>query len=394
MKRALLSSFGRTAAVLMALMLMPVTTRADVEINETNFPGENFRAYLLKQDYGQDGIITDEEIGKIESIDVFNKRISSLEGINFFTALEHLDCSFTQLTALDVSGCTALKTLNCQHSQLNSLDVSGCRSLQVLKCHENRLTKLNLSGCTSLKTLDCQDNQLASIDVSESTALSSLRCFDNQLTSLDVSGFTALHSLECSSNQLTTMNVSGCTALSRLWCNNNQLSTLDVSGCTALKLLECYYNQLNALDVSGCTALLEMFCQFNQMTVLNVTGCTQLERLECFLNQLRGESMDAFIASLPEVKTARLIVYIENFEDSNVCTKDNVADARAKGWRVYYWSDNDSHEYDGMDPESVADVEADGNTDTPVYDLGGRKLQGKPAQKGIYVKDGRKILYK
>ena len=29
-----------------------------------------------------------------------------------------------------------------------------------------------------------------------------------------------------------------------------------------------------------------------------------------------------------------------------------------------------------------------------LYDLQGRRLQGKPTQKGIYVKDGKKILYK
>ena len=32
----------------------------DVEINETNFPDENFRNYLLKQSYTKDGVIKEK----------------------------------------------------------------------------------------------------------------------------------------------------------------------------------------------------------------------------------------------------------------------------------------------------------------------------------------------
>ena len=84
--------------------------------------------------------------------------------------------------------------------------------------------------------------------------------------------------------------------------------------------------------------------------------------------------------------------------DGNLCTKEQVAQAKAKNWSVQYAilenDDVNFADYEGADAEDVASLKADGNTDTPVYDLGGRKLQGKPAQKGIYVKDGKKILYK
>ena len=45
---------------------------ADIEISEENFPDENFRAYLLVQSYGADGIITDAEIKNVTSINVSN----------------------------------------------------------------------------------------------------------------------------------------------------------------------------------------------------------------------------------------------------------------------------------------------------------------------------------
>jgi hypothetical protein len=36
----------------------------------------------------------------------------------------------------------------------------------------------------------------------------------------------------------------------------------------------------------------------------------------------------------------------------------------------------------------------DDNRNTPYYDLQGRKFNGKPASKGIYINQGRKIVIK
>ena len=47
--------------LLMAL-LSSMFSWADVEINETNFPDEKFRNWVLSQSYGADGMLTDDEI--------------------------------------------------------------------------------------------------------------------------------------------------------------------------------------------------------------------------------------------------------------------------------------------------------------------------------------------
>ena len=100
-------------------MIFPLTASADVEINETNFPDENFREYL--QRYGVNGIITDEEIKGITYIDVGGRSISNLQGIEHFTALTELNCTSNQLTSLDVSGCTALTELECYKNHLKGI---------------------------------------------------------------------------------------------------------------------------------------------------------------------------------------------------------------------------------------------------------------------------------
>ena len=48
--------------LLLLLSLLAIGAKADVEINSENFPDDIFRNYLLDQEYGKDGIITDSEI--------------------------------------------------------------------------------------------------------------------------------------------------------------------------------------------------------------------------------------------------------------------------------------------------------------------------------------------
>ena len=260
----------------------------NIIIDATNFPDDNFRKYLSEQDYGKDGIITEEELKTIRYISVnsYPGGIVSLQGIEFFTALEKLDCNNNQITSLDLSKNTALTELTCIINQLASLNVSNNTALKVLDCLDNQLTSLDVSNNTALKVLDCSDNQLTSLDVSKNTALKDLGCSNNQLVSLDISKNTALTRLSCGSNQLASLNLSKNTALENLWCTYNQLTLLDLSKNTALIWLDCYDNKLSTLDISKCTALTWLCCQTNQLTSLDVSNNTALTNLNCNRNQI------------------------------------------------------------------------------------------------------------
>ena len=189
-------------ALLAAAVLAPVAAMASepqsVEINETNFPDATFRKYV--KDFDKDGnhVLSPQEIAEVTEINVYNKSISDLTGIKYFTELETLMCYSNRLTSLDVSGCTELKGLICYNNQLAELDVSENAALVELNCLNNDLTSLDVSDCTALTYLDCSDNRLTSLDVSKNTALGSLYCSGNRLTSLDVSQNTKLRVLDCS----------------------------------------------------------------------------------------------------------------------------------------------------------------------------------------------------
>ena len=108
-------------------------------INATNFPDANFRNWVLKQSYGSDGVLTEDEIAGVTTIRVSYKSIQSLTGIEYFTALTMLHCHQNQLKALDVSKNTNLTALHCYHNQLKALDVSENTALTVLKCYQNQI---------------------------------------------------------------------------------------------------------------------------------------------------------------------------------------------------------------------------------------------------------------
>ena len=235
---------------------------AGVAIDNTNFPDANFRTFVKNFDTNKDDSLSDTEIAAVEEIDCYNKGISNLKGIEYFTALRSLNCGYNQLTALDVSKNTTLTKLDCKNNQLTVLDVSKNTALTYLRCNRNQLTSLDVSKNTALTKLYCSTNQLTSLDVSKNTALTKLDCYNNQLTSLDVSKNTALTGLNCGYNQLTALDVSKNTALTGLGCAGNQLTALDVSKNTALTELDCDKNQLTSLDVSN-TDMDELDCDDN-----------------------------------------------------------------------------------------------------------------------------------
>jgi len=99
--------------------------------------------------------IYQSDLEQIKDLGVRCLRIKSLQGIEYFTNLEVLDCSFNQLTNLDVSKNVNLAKLYCSNSQLTSLDISKNVNLTTLYCSENQLTSLDLSKNVKLIALYC-----------------------------------------------------------------------------------------------------------------------------------------------------------------------------------------------------------------------------------------------
>ena len=66
-----------------------------IEINGTNFPDNVFRNYVSDNfNEDSDGWLDGDETGAVTSIYVSNMEITSLKGVELFTRLESLYCSY------------------------------------------------------------------------------------------------------------------------------------------------------------------------------------------------------------------------------------------------------------------------------------------------------------
>lgn len=122
-----------------------------VEVSPENFPDEIFRNYVSENfDTDGDGCLNQYEIGGIININVGGKGISSLQGIEFFTALQDLVFGPGSIETLDIS----------QNTELVYISGNG-----------NKLTTLDVSKNTKLKKLVLQSNPIQSLDVSNNPLL-------------------------------------------------------------------------------------------------------------------------------------------------------------------------------------------------------------------------------
>ena len=185
------------AAAVLAAGSVPVTAFAaddGVAINEEHFPDEVFRVYVSENcDTDKDNVLSDEEISKVTfiqvnvAIDATENLITSLKGVEYFTALTQLYIAGNPIKELDISKNTALTDLDCEFCELSSLDVSKNTALTSLECYHNNIAKLDLSNNKSLKSLVCHDNQLEELDISNNEDLSEVQCYGNKLTELNIS---------------------------------------------------------------------------------------------------------------------------------------------------------------------------------------------------------------
>lgn len=227
----------------------------EIQINETNFPDENFRSYVKDEVAKGGDVLTQEMIEHTNAIFVSDRLIKNLDGILYFKNLENLFCSNNYLTELDVSGLTHLKNLSCYDNYLEVLDLTENSELENLSCWNNRITSIHLKENSSLKKITCNLNQLETLDLDEAVNLEKIYCSENRLTRLNVNELKKLTQLYCSNNQLSSLDVKNNENLTELDCSSNQLNELDLSGATYLRLLACYNNCLAKLNIEKNTYL-------------------------------------------------------------------------------------------------------------------------------------------
>ena len=241
-------------------------------INEDNFPDPNFRDYIKTYKASGRDVLTVEQQKNVTTIEINNKGVSDLKGIEAFPNLTELDCGNNSIQKLDLRQNPMLRKLICNTNQLTQLDLSKNPDIYYLNCSDNQLEQLDVSHLKDLVLLNCSNNDLAQLDVKNSIFLVTLNCSANQLTELDadVTHKSRLVSVECQNNQLTSLILGQNKLLEKLNCAHNQLTQLNLDNMSALEELNCFDNQLTVLDVSSSQNLTKLWLGDNHLTSLNL----------------------------------------------------------------------------------------------------------------------------
>ena len=257
-------------------------------VNQDYFPDMNFRIEV--RNMFPKGYITASDVASTKKITLYNKGISNMEGLQYFTELTELYCHNNKIATLPISALTKLETLNCGYNKITSLTITGRSALKKLyvndnpitslNCNNNSLTDLSVMSCSSLTTINCSNNKLTSVNFSWCSALKSLYCQGNQFTTNGLGTLpSSLETLNCSYNKLTSLSLTGRSAfksleiannsdLTKLECQNNSLTTLNVNNCTSMQELNCEFNSLTSLSLYNCTSLKNLYCSANQLTTM------------------------------------------------------------------------------------------------------------------------------
>lgn len=279
----------KTATPVLILIVFLINMTRLVYAQVTLIPDPKFEQELIN--LGLDvapvnGSVPRGNISGVTSLDVANRNITDLTGIQDFVSLQSLACNNNNLAKLELTKNTALISLLCDRNQLIVLDVSKNTVLTNLSCTNNRLTSLDVTKNILLRSFYCDDNQLQVLDVSKNTALITLGCSTNLLTSLDVSKNTVITALGCDRNKLTSLDISKIVRLASFTCSDNLLTTIDVTKNSSLYFFSCFNNLLSSLDVTKNDSLRTLDCAGNQFTNLDLINNNQLVYLRCQDNRL------------------------------------------------------------------------------------------------------------
>ena len=138
----------------------------------TYVPDDNFETALIdlgldNADDGLDNLVLTSNIDRVDFLDVNDRGIHDLTGIEGFSSLSFLRCYDNELTYLDVSKNLVLARLYCYRNSLLGLDLSQNTSLVIVLCQGNDLTILNVNNGNNsmIQKIDSRFNDLQFIQV-------------------------------------------------------------------------------------------------------------------------------------------------------------------------------------------------------------------------------------
>ena len=184
-------------------------------------------------------VISPSELSKIKEINLGERRISNITGLEKFTSLEKIDlCNNSIQNIAPLTSLANLKEINLNHNKVSSLaNISNLTALEHLSLYNNKVRDFSpLLGMTSLLYLDLGYNN------SDKKTLTGIEAI-NSLTGLKYLDFSY------NFNKTIVDNVSNLVNLEILNLQNNNIDSID-SLSSLVKMKEIYLHNNYIVDIS------------------------------------------------------------------------------------------------------------------------------------------------
>ncbi|MBP9849293.1 MAG: T9SS type A sorting domain-containing protein [Flavobacterium sp.] len=253
-----------------------------INANSSNYVAKNLSDAFFKIDANDDGEIQYSEALQVSYLQLYNTNISSVIGIEYFTNLINLQCSYNNINDVDLLSLVNIQTINLSYNNLNQINTNTLINLTSLSCSNNNITSVDLTNNSNLLNIDFDSNNLQTLDISNLNQLTVLTCNNNMLVNIDLPTATNLQSINCSNNLLTNMNFSNYVNLTSINCFNNNFTSNDFSNLPNLNSLVCGGFSLNSLNLNNLSGLSSLHIYNGIFTQLDINSLIQLSILEVY----------------------------------------------------------------------------------------------------------------
>ena len=299
-------------------------------------------SYESDADLNNDGQIQSSEATVIQRLNISNKNITNLTGLQSFINLRVLLCNDNQISVLSLStgfggALTFLQNLDCSHNSLTSLNFypnsNTLANLTTINCSFNQITSLTISN-TTLTNLNISNNNLSTIVQSNTnyTNLTNLNISNNQFTTYTVD-FPNLTTFDCVGNPLTTLtynrfsnnpiNISNIVTLQNLIFNYQIIvPSINLSQLQSLNNLKVNFATIqNDLILNNLPALncVDFKSNTSSLTLSNNLGFTEINNGYNSPNTIDIKAVNFKIINSTTISNIDIQSFdVVNFEISNI----------------------------------------------------------------------------
>ena len=264
-----------------------------VSMLKTYIPDDNFEKELMK--LGYDDVLDDSvktlNIRNVTILNIYQRNIASVEGIQDFTNLEELDLRTNKITQLSVAKNLNLKKLKIDntlipttnYNNISSLDLSNNLKLEMLNIMDNNFNTLDVSKNINLVELRIGNNhsstanEITTINLSQNKKLKIFTAGQMQLASIDLSNNSLITDLFLTSLPLKNIDISNLTELKTLNLGGTQIQNLNLSGSLKLEILFLLFNETNNIkSLALPKSLKSIYIRGTGLTALDLSSCLNL----------------------------------------------------------------------------------------------------------------------